>query len=170
MTGRLKALCVFFVMYILLACGCSQGGGAKQLCTDFKAAYIAEYRGQSIKGRMLYGRQGNFNLTVSQPKTLEGIEAGYKNGVLTLSRDNISCTADEAYIPDSAFPSVLLRVLNGIGDGRAVFEHKNGEEQTYSLACENGKCKIVAGTDGMIKSLSLDNPKLDVSFSGVTAI
>jgi hypothetical protein len=157
-------------MYILLACGCSQSSGTKQLCPGFKAAYIARYRGMDIKGRMVYSRQGNFNLSVSQPKTLEGLEADYKNGVLKLSRDSMSCTSDEAYLPGSSFPSIFRQVLKGIGDGRAVFEYEKGEEQTYSLEHENGKCTITAGTDGMIKSLSLDKPKLNISFSGVSAI
>ncbi len=170
MTGKVKALCVFFVMYILFASGCSQSSGTNQLCTGFKAAYIARYRGLSIKGRMLYSRQGNFNLSVSQPKTLEGMEADYKNGVLKLSRNSISCTADEAYLPGSSFPSLFRQVLKGIGDGRAVFERENGEEQTYILEHENSRCTITAGTDGMIKSLSLDKPKLNISFSGVSAI
>ncbi len=170
MTGRVKALCVFFVMYIFLLSGCARNTDEKQLTADFKAAYIAQYRGLTVKGRLLTTRQGNFNLNVSQPKTLEGLEADYKNGVLTLGRQGISCTADEAYLPQNAFPELLRQLLRGISDGRAVFDRAQDDGLHYKLSTDGGSCEITAGSGGNIKKLSLDSPKLSVTFSGVQTI
>ena len=133
MTGRVKALCVFFVMYIFLLSGCARNTDEKQLTADFKAAYIAQYRGLTVKGRLLTTRQGNFNLNVSQPKTLEGLEADYKNGVLTLGRQGISCTADEAYLPSGSLPSMLRAAAGAIAEGSYKIQSEADEKVTYVL-------------------------------------
>ncbi|HCA05196.1 MAG TPA: hypothetical protein DEO32_04785 [Ruminococcaceae bacterium] len=165
MKGRVRALCAFFVFYILFFSGC-QSAKKPQPKPEFKAAYIAEYRGMKIKGRILSTRQGNINLTVSQPKTLEGLALDCKNGVLTLGRQDISCTADEAYLPKSSFFSMLREALSGIADGRAEFMRESGEDLVYCL--KHGiNCEIITDDEGKIKSLTIENPKLALSLSGV---
>lgn len=169
MKGRVMTLCVFFVLYIIILGGCKNNHSRVQPNPAFKAAFIAEYRDLSIKGRVVSTRQGNFNLTVSQPKTLEGLEYGFKNGTVSLGRQNVSCTADEAYLPSSAFPEQLREILKGIADGRAVFESENNGQLFYRLDC-CGECKITTGSDGMIKQISRSNPKLSISFDGTEVL
>ena len=139
MTGRVKALCVFFVMYIFLLSGCARNTDEKQLTADFKAAYIAQYRGLTVKGRLLTTRQGNSMLIAENGDSL-------------------------------AFPELLRQLLRGISDGRAVFDRAQDDGLHYKLSTDGGSCEITADSGGNIKKLSLDSPKLSVTFSGVQTI
>ena len=64
----------------------------------------------------------------------------------------------------------LRQLLRGISDGRAVFDRAQDDGLHYKLSTDGGSCEITADSGGNIKKLSLDSPKLSVTFSGVQTI
>lgn len=168
MRNRIIALCVFFIAALFMG-GCSDSEG-KSLCADFKAEFSAQYNGLNFGGSLLNTRQGNTNITISRPATLGNLELGIKNGELSLSRGRVSCTADEGYLPDSSFPSMLRRIFRGMADGRARLIKSDGGSLAYTLDVGSGSCEIMSDSEGLPKSLSMEEPKLLVKLENVAGL
>ena len=168
MRNRIITLCVFFIAAVFIG-GCSDRAG-KSLCADFKAEFSAQYNGLSFGGSLLSTRQGNTNLTLSRPATLGNLELGIRNGELSLTRGRVSCTADEGYLPDSSFPSLLRRIFRGITDGRARLIKSNEENLVYSLDVGSENCEIVSDSEGLPQTISMEEPKLLLKLENVVGL
>ena len=97
-----------FSVLAVLACGCGKHEGQKcDVKTDFSADFTAEYRGLSLKGNVLSTRQGVCVIGLKQPETLDGVEFCYRDNELEIRCDGMKASADEAYLPDAGFPSLL---------------------------------------------------------------
>lgn len=168
MARFLKALCVLFI-FILSLVGCENADEKPTVITDFSADFTADFNDLKIDGKITVNRQGMCNLSISSPETIGGLEIGYKDSVLSLGRDGLLCTADEAYLPDTAFSSII----------KEVFERLNHEESNGSLAISDGKtvvpcpvgnCEITIDSEGKIISLECEDPELNITFANVEQI
>lgn len=140
----LSALCVFFVFMTAL-CGCDSPNG-KGVITEFSADFTANYRDMELSGKVTADRRGLLSLELDSPETLGGLAVSYKNGETVLKRDDLICTADEAYLPGNSFPALLKSALKALGDsgtklksGSLVIE-KDGRTFEYDIN-ENGQIK-----------------------------
>lgn len=163
----LKSLYILIFALVFLFCGCQNGGQSKSksLGTDFSADFCAEYHGLEVGGSVTANRQGVIGINISSPQTIEGISVSYKNGDVELRRDSMICSADEAYLPDTSFPSLLKDILDGISDGRAVLTTENSDCDCYNLKIENEPCIITADKNGRIINAKITNNDLYIEFS-----
>lgn len=157
----LSLLCVCLAVTSVLLCGCSRhASDTKPPEMDFQADYTADYQGMEIKGTLTNTRQGVFTITVDKPETLEGLCLRGQSGEITIRRNGVSATADEAYLPSNSFPSLLRRLLIDAAAGKP-----NGDN-TYSLSCGT----LATDCDRIPKSASLDGESFSVTFSNCKKI
>ena len=96
-----------------------------------------------------------------------GLSVTYKGSDLEISRENMICSADEAYIPESSFPNITKEILYGIADGRAVFEGKCEDVCTYRLDSAFGKAVVSTNSKGCISKISVDGEDYEMVLSDV---
>ena len=167
-----KSLYVFIFVMVLLFCGCQNKDDDKSrtLKTDFSADFCAEYHGMEIEGNISANRQGVIGLHISSPQTIEGLNLSYKNGEVELKRDNMICSADEAYLPCTSFPCLLKNILTGIADGRAVLSTENSDINCYNLKIENQPCIITADKEGKIIDARINGKDFYIEFSNLSLL
>lgn len=152
-----KAVCVLFLSLILS--GCQQSNRPpKSVVTDFSAAYTAEYCGMTIRGALTYTRQGNLDLSITEPQTLDGLELSYRGNELSMGRDSLRCTADEAYLPDTSFSQMIRGALSEIGA-----EEANGTLKLSDGGASVGEWRIQADEEGFLTALDGDSLHLSLS-------
>ena len=168
MARFLKALCVLFIFLVSLG-GCEKADGKPTVITDFSADFTADFNDLSIDGKITVNRQGMFNLSISSPETLNGLEIGYKGNVLSLGRDGLLCTADEAYLPDTAFSSIIKKVFE-----RLCYDEANGtlaiSDNKVTVPSPVGNCEITVNSEGKIILLECAEAKLSISFTNIEII
>lgn len=171
MTKRvLKTLYVFSFLLIMLFSGCQAESKPADIVTDFSANFNSSYRDAEYSGSISANRQGVAYISISSPEELDGISFGYKNGELEMSRENLICSADEAYLPQKSFPSLVKSILDGISQGRASLSSKSDSIYTYNLKNDSGNCVITTDKDGKITGAEIKNAELNIEFSEIKAI
>lgn len=171
MTKRvLKTLYVFSFLLILLFSGCQDESKPADIVTDFSAKFNSSYRDAEYSGSISANRQGVAYISISSPEELDGISFGYKNGELEMSRENLICSADEAYLPQKSFPSLVKSILDGVSQGRASLSTQSDSIYTYNLKTNSGNCVITTDRDGKIMGAEIKNAELNIEFSEIKAI
>ncbi|MGN1434077.1 MAG: hypothetical protein ACI4XI_10290 [Ruminococcus sp.] len=170
MTKRvLKTLYVFSFLLILLFGGCQAESEPADIVTDFYAEFTSNYRDAEYSGNISANRQGVAYISISSPEELDGISFGYKNGELEMSRENLICSADEAYLLQKSFPSLVKSILDGVSQGRASLSSQSDSLCTYNLNTDSGNCVITTDKDGKITGADIKNAELKIEFSEVKA-
>lgn len=165
MTKVLKTLCVFFVLLITLLCGCNNSNSTADIITDFSAKFTAHYKNLSLSGSVSNNRQGITNIEITSPKTVEGIHFNYKNSELEMGRENLVCSADEVYLPNKSFPSILKSILNSLNNGSKTLTKKSEATNTYQIKTEQGNCKLTVDFNGKILSAEIPDCNTKIEFS-----
>lgn len=160
----LSALCVFFLLPIFLLSGCLGEEKPKDIVTDFSSDFKADYREMTVEGHISANRQRVVNIRVDTPSTLGGIEFNYKSSEMQIKRDNMICSADEAYIPESSFPNILKTILYDISDGRAVPKSNENSTVTYNLKTVYGNAVLTQDANGFLKSAELRDKQFLIEF------
>ncbi len=160
----LKTLYVFIFLLIFLLCGCGENN-KKAVASEFTADFSASYGNMQIKGSITSARGSMLSMIISSPSTLDGLGVEYRGAEMQIKRDELICSTDEAYIPNSSFPSILKEITGGISDGRAQFlENKNGSD-TYELRMSGDSCVINCTQGGEIESIKTNSDSLYIEFS-----
>lgn len=161
----LIALCVFFLLPVILLGGCSEQKESKSLVTSFTADYTAQYKDLTLKGSVTTNRQSVTNISITYPDTVSGLNINYKGSEMEISRDTLICSADEAYLPQRSFPSILKSILNAVGEGRANLVSQDENESTYNLKTELGNCELTADENGFLTQANLNTYEFSIEFS-----
>lgn len=171
MTYRfLRALCVFFLLPVFVFAGCGEEQQNHKtvefadLTADFSSDFTARYKDMELKGHLSSSRQKMVNVQITSPSSLCGLEFGYKSSEMHIKRDDMTCSADEAYIPQGSFPSLIKEVCAGIADGRAVQKKRDNELVTYELKTSQGSAGITADNQGKPQKIIFDSCELEVEF------
>lgn len=168
MTKRIWiTLCVFFLMPLIMCSGCGKSEEKKEIVTDFSASFTASYRDMEIKGTVSTNRQGVTDIDITYPETLSGLSVSYRNSEMQISRESLVCSADEAYIPEQSFPSLIKTIFRGIGEGRANYSSSKENLNTYTLETGFGNCTVKTDSDGKIISAEISGAELSVEFSDI---
>lgn len=171
MTKRIfKTLYVFYFVLFLLLCGCKGNLHPPDIVTDFSAEFNSNYREAEYSGNISTNRQGVTYIGISSPKELDGINFTYKNGKLEMSRENLICSADEAYIPQCSFPSLVKSIFDGASDGRAKFSSRKDNFYIYNLSTDNGECTLTTDNEGKIIIAEIKKAKLKIEFSEIKTV
>ena len=102
----LIALCVLFVMPVFVISGCDEVQENLSPKSSFRADFSCEYRKMNITGKLSVSGKKLINISLDSPNTVSGLSVTYKGSDLEISRENMICSADEAYIPESSFPNI----------------------------------------------------------------
>lgn len=153
-----RTLCVFFCALFLL-CGCEAEAPP---ATDFSADFSAAYHGMTIEGSLSRSRQRILSVTLSKPETLDGLRVSYQNNELQLGRNQLLCTADEAYLPDDSFPALLKSALDALDNA--------APERELNLSAACGDVRITTDENGLPTALECPEKNLRVRFSDGKAL
>ncbi len=157
----LKLLCVFFSVLTVLLCGCEHDKNSNAVNTDFSADFKARYRGTELSGSLINTRQGYCAIDLSSPETLNGLSVSYSGNELALSRSGVKATADEDYLPNDSFCSILHGIL------KAAPNSKGSSEITLELPCSDANLTVDA--DGLPKEASVQSLDFFIIFSNTKA-
>lgn len=158
--GALYALIIFCVF---LLTGCSGSEKQPAFVSEFSADFSGNFRSLRLSGTLTAGSGGMLSVNITEPDTLSGLQTDIRGGTLILRRDSLICTADEAYLPDSGFVSILQSCFDAARDMTA------DENGSLSLTTRLGSCEFLL--DGEGKPLSLeDSSGLRLTFENVTAL
>lgn len=149
-------LCALFVLPAFIMIGCDTTEKIDELKADFSADFSCEYRKMDISGSLSCNGQKLMNITFDLPETISGLSVSYKGSDMEISRENLICSADEAYIPESSFPNITHQIFCGITDGRAVFKGKCKNVCTYSMTTSWGDAVITSDSKGFVYKISLE--------------
>ena len=94
----LIALCVLFVMPVFVITGCDEVQENLSPKSSFIADFSCEYRKMNITGKLSASGKKLINISFDSPNTVSGLSVTYKGSDLEISRENMICSADEAYI------------------------------------------------------------------------
>ena len=168
MTAKfLSRLYVIIFSLSLLFSGCSKDTTEKSIVTDFTASFSSQYRGLELKGKIGTARQGITNITITSPETLKGLSVCYKNSEMEISQENLICSADEAYIPNNSFPSVVKEILSSVAKGNAKISSKSENSSTYSLKTAYGGCALSVDNKGLMTQIKCSNIDFEITFSDI---
>ena len=168
MTAKiLNRLYVIIFSLSLLFSGCSKDTTEKSIVTDFTASFSSQYRGLELKGKIGTARQGITNITITSPETLKGLSVCYKNSEMEISQENLICSADEAYIPNNSFPSVVKEILSSVAKGNAKISSKSENSSTYSLKTAYGGCALSVDNKGLLTQIKCSNIDFEITFSDI---
>lgn len=166
----LKILCVFFVSMMFVMGGCdSVEKKEENLKTDFSADFSAAYRESEYKGRLSTNRQGVLNIEITYPQTIEGLSVRYYSGEMHIARENLDSSADEAYLPDTSFPSVIKSVFDGINGGRATLVSVSDEECERTLRLPTGNA-IIKCRDNIATQVEIEEIDFRICFENIKII
>ena len=155
----LKLLCVFFATVTVLLCGCVKRNEPDPPNLDFQADFTAEYRGLRPAGSLTAMRQGICTITFTAQPTLSGLQIRCRNGTIALICGDAAATADEPYLPDDSFPSLLCAVLDAAGNCAA----KDGSK--VSLTLPSGEATLTIDDRQLPSSAAIPSADFAVSFS-----
>lgn len=163
----LNVLCVFFVLSLFIISGCDNVEKTdNNLKTDFSADFEATYRESEYKGKLSTNRQGVLSIDVTYPQTLDGLSVRYYSGEMHLARENLDSSADEAYLPDASFPSVLKSVFDGINSGKATIVSISEEECERTLRVSTGNA-VIKSRENIIEQVRIEAIDFCVDFSNI---
>ena len=154
-------LCAFS----LFIAGCEKSvfkSAPKPPSADFSADFTGSFNSLDVSGRLSASHGSLMNLKIDEPQTLSGLEISYKDSCVALNRDDISCTADEAYLPNDSFPSTLRAAVKSIADGRIETSDETEEMVTYSLS---GDFDLITDRNGAFIGLKSKNDTFELNFS-----
>ncbi len=169
----LKTLCVLFILPIIVLASCenkdddgSKKIGETGIAADFSADFEANYRSSQFKGCISASSQKLITISLTYPETIAGLQISYRAGEIQIVRDELVCSADEAYIPDRSLPSVIKSILDGMNGGRAEKIKKDDEGQTYNLKTDLGNA--VVNSDGVyLRKAYIKDIDFEVKFENV---
>ncbi len=161
----LSILCLlsFSIIFVLAGCGQSE---PEPIVVDFSADFTAQFKSDTYVGRVSCTRQGIITIGIDSPETLAGLSVKYYNSQMQLQEDNLVCSADEAYLPQSSFPRILKSVLDAVRSGRYTIVSADGDEKTYSLITDCGSCMIET-EENVIKAASVNDTEFNIEFDNV---
>lgn len=165
-----NTLCVFNFLLLILLCGCNSYSEDYDIKTDFTAEFKASYRNAQYGGSVSNNRQGLTYISIGSPKELEGIGFYYKSGELEMSREELVCSADEAYLPQNSFPSLVRSIMNGVSQGRDEMLSNNDNCRTYKIKTDSGDCLLNTDTDGNIMTAEIKDAELKIEFKNIKAV
>lgn len=163
----LIALYALFIVPVFVITGCDTTDTVNAPKSSFIADFRCEYRKINITGKLSADGKKLINILFDSPNTVSGLSVTYKGSDLEISRENMICSADEAYILESSFPNITKEILYGIADGRAIFEGKCEDVCRYRLDSVFGKAVVSTNLKGYISKISLDSEDYEMVFTNV---
>lgn len=164
-----RSILTLYVAFIFLSliCGCSVRQESIKPNIDFYSQFEGVYRGHNYSGEIICNRQGLINLRINSPDTVEGLEFSYRSGGVEIKREQLICSADEAFLPSNSLPQRLREIMKAVSQGQYIENGKNDLGYTYTINLRNGKAMLYCDITGNITKLS-ENDNLDIKLNKIT--
>ena len=163
-----KLILIFFIAAVFsffTACGktCGENGNsAGDIVTNFTSNADVTIDGEKIKCSVSRDIQGLTNITIKEPKVLEGMTYSWNGNGYGVSYHNLSCNTETAFIPDNSFAAAINNVLDATKDLESLNcdSNKNGYT-AYSGDSRSGKFILtVSNSDGAINKIEIKDLNL----------
>lgn len=160
---KLRLFVLFFLMAIIFS-ACQSNEVKKSIITNFNADFTAS-KGDFSAGGSITANDGQTELVFNKPQTVDGLKIGNDGGEISIEIDDLTSTADEAYLPNDNLLQLIHCVATEIGDVREILYQKNNESDTYILETSKGKCTYSVDKNGYILSAQINSKKFRIDFS-----
>lgn len=159
----LKVICVVVAFLLILFSGCSGEKASSEITGELSSDFRAEYRGMKLEGRLDSDGHGLQSVTITSPKTLEGLSVENINSQIHIKLGSLLCSADEAYVPQRSFSTVIADIFDVLTSG-AYSITQNDDVLTASFKLPQGECVAEADLDGNLKSAEVADAELKIEF------
>ena len=95
---KLRLFVLFFLMAIIFS-ACQSNEVKKSIITNFNADFTAS-KGDFSAGGSITANDGQTELVFNKPQTVDGLKIGNDGGEISIEIDDLTSTADEAYLPN----------------------------------------------------------------------
>ena len=102
---KLRLFVLFFLMAIIFS-ACQSNEVKKSIITNFNADFTAS-KGDFSAGGSITANDGQTELVFNKPQTVDGLKIGNDGGEISIEIDDLTSTADEAYLPNDNLYIVL---------------------------------------------------------------
>ncbi len=156
-----RLLLILPLIFLMTACSAKPA----EIKKDFKATAVCEYNGEVLKAGIA-SQNHILKIKMIKPKNLKGLSFKYKGSKLTIHRDGLKLKADESYLPNNAFSSVINNVINSINHNEINYNGQTSNYAEYNGKCESGSFAITADYNtGFIKSIVIKKLGLNAEFT-----
>lgn len=160
-----KMLCVVVVAVIgVFVVGCSEEREKKSVINQFTADFEAEYKDMTVRGDILTSVHGYTKINITYPETVEGLNVAYKKGEMEIGMKSLLSTADEAYLPQESFPSVLHSVVISLSEITAESAESEEGFTTYTTQLPQGSCVMKFDEYGFLTLAEIEDQDVVLKF------
>lgn len=165
---KLRLLVFTFSVAIILS-ACHSAESRKAIITDFNSDFTAIKEDFSTSGSIIT-ENGETELIFSNPQTINGLTIKNGGGTISIKIDDLTSTADEAYLPNDNLPQLIHCIATEICDGREILYQKGNEFDTYILETSKGKCTYTVNKNGYILSAEIKSKNFSINFCNTFAL
>lgn len=148
----MKKLFLFLVPIIILLCSCS--AKPAELNRSFSAEVVSRYNGVKIKADLTADEGRIITLRIKSPSSMKDCTYTYKDGKVIVSGSSLKITADDNYLPNTAFAQVLRNILISLGR-ESNLKPVNNSPTEYKGNSDSGSFTLTADSVGNITSLNI---------------
>ena len=166
----MKKLSLLFLFILIFFTSCSNS--PSPIVRSFSAQVSATSGGVEIKGKITANKQNIFTAQITSPSTMKGYTYTYKDSKLRLEYKGMIVDAEEEYLPDTAFPTVIYNVLKSLNkENNCYLSSSDNALAVYKGKSDSGDFILTAEfTTGAIKKIEVEDINFTVEFSNIKII
>lgn len=143
-----KTLCITALAALVFVSGCQAPVKAPELKLTGDIGCVISSGGEQYECTASYVSDSVYSLEFSAPKELEGLKYSFSGGVCTVSMGTLMCRSDGIFLPDTACPMEVMRVIKHLRN--SVDEIKPERSDDGSYYAEYDGCRIYSDTEGNV--------------------
>lgn len=160
-----KITLLFFSVLMVFICSSCKNEPAP-IVTNFSAYFTAQCNGVEIKGKAVVNKNNMLSLTVSSPDAMKGYTYSYKKDTLTVKYGTMKISAQDNYLPKTAFPSIVNNIFRSLSkENNCYLDASTDLFATYKGNCDQGEFTIITQFSmGTISEIKIDGIDFYVKF------
>ncbi len=160
-------LAVALCAVMLFGCGKRRDDAAQPVTTGFTCEVSIAYRDLALKGQLSRSQDGRLLVTLTDPPSLGGMAISWDGKEMAMELGGLRVPVNAQNVPQGALVKSLLSVLTTApADGEMAEEgyviQGEADGKAYTLVC--------APDTGLIRSLSVPEDELEVTFSEISLL
>lgn len=161
---------LFFVMSIVMSLlvisGCkSKSSDPTRITGSFDGIVKIKSKDKEYECELRHTPEQVNRLEVTKPENIAGLTFVWEGEQYKVMWKNLSCELNKEFLPQEAFAEMLINILNLVTDtDNLECEECNNGETIFTGNCTFGKFKVGVDRDGIIKSISIPDERLEAEF------
>ena len=143
-----KLLLIFPVLFLFVSCGTQSPKPVR----GFTADIVSEYNYTEIKAELVADESRYISLRFDSPESMKGSTYIFTDGKVKITSDSAKVSAEDNYLPDTAFPKIVYNVLISLGREGNL---QNNSQKEYNGSCDSGKFNLTVDDSGRITAISI---------------